>query len=443
LQTSIRSVLHSGQLSALARSSGFLQRQSKLKPAEFIDTLLFSGHDHSRLSLQDQCNDLSQQHRRSLSKVGLHKRFNERAVDFLKSVLATQMALKLDNGQSANWQPFSRVLIADSTKFTLPERFKEEYPGFKNFGIASIMNIQYAFDLKHGAWETLELTRATQNDQTYSKKTLNNITKDELHIRDLGFVTMSYLKKVVSEKAFFLNRLHPQWKPVQCATGKPVDWTALYRKMQHNSDAPFETTVMIGTGEDAFCCRLIAVPVPEKVWTERIRIAQQRAKSQHTTLSDEYRARCKFSIFITNTAVEALGSAAIIKLYRLRWQIELIFKTWKSLLDINKTKPVKKERLECQLIAKFIWILLNWKIFRCIDSFIQNRSRNCACSIWKFFKQARQIGYALRNMINGKIDLKLWFETFIFPVVKHLLIEPKKNHKPGFMIVNDIFNPLS
>ena len=73
-----------------------------------------------------------------------------------------------------------------------------------------------------------------------------------------------------------------------------------------------------------------------------------------------------------------LKAADIIQLYRLRWQIELVFKTWKSLLCIHKVKAVKKDRLECQLLARFIWILMNWKIFRCIDTFIQNqRPRIC------------------------------------------------------------------
>ena len=401
---------------------------------------MFSDFDHSQLSLQDCCNDLAQQHQKSLSKVGLHKRFNTRSLDFLKAVLATQMALKLDCGEPDNWQPFSRVLIADSSKFTLPGRFMEDYPGFGNFGISSIMNIQYSFDLKHGNWENLELTKATQNDQSHSKKTLDQICKDELHIRDLAFVTREYLARIIKEEAFFLNRPHPQVKFVQCSSGETIDWVKLYQK-KRGSDSPFETMVTIGTGKDAINCRLIAFPVPEHVWTERIRKAQQKAKTQKRGITNEYKVRCKFSIFITNTTKEMLDAAAVIQLYRLRWQIELVFKTWKSLLDVHKIKAVKKDRLECQLIAKFIWILLNWKVFRCIDTVIRKGSPGYACSMWKFFKQVRQYGYALRKVIKGSLAFKDWCEIFIFPIIKHILIEPKKGKKAAFQIVHDIFNP--
>jgi hypothetical protein len=99
-----------------------------------------------------------------------------------------------------SWQPFSRVLIADSSKFNLPNQLMTDYPGFGNFGVSSIMNIQYSFDLKHGNWENLELTKATQNDQSHSKKTLDSIREGDLHIRDLGFVTLEYLTRIIEER---------------------------------------------------------------------------------------------------------------------------------------------------------------------------------------------------------------------------------------------------
>jgi hypothetical protein len=376
-----------------------------------------------------------------LSKVALHKRFNERSLSFLRLVLADQMTTELNI--SNNWQPFSRVLVADSCKFVLPELYKSDYPGYGNFkNVSSIMNLQYAFDLKNGNWENLELTKATQNDQSHSNRTLDRIQKNDLHVRDLGFITQTFLSKIIEEKAYFLNRLPPQWIAVEHSTGERIDWTRLSGKLQQIQSSYFETTVTIGKDKDRFSCRLIAVAVPEEVAAERIRNAQKKAKSQGVGLSDDYKARCRFSIFITNTDSQTLKAKDVIELYRLRWQIELVFKTWKSLLKIHKVKAVKKERLECQLLSKFIWILLNWKIFRCLDHFIKESSSHFACSIWKFFKQVIQYGYALRKVATGRVSFKDWCEMFIFPIINNLLIEPKKGKKPNYSIVNDAFKHL-
>ena len=442
LQSSVTTIFDPLKLTELARKTGFQQRKSKLKPAEFIDTMMFCDLDHSRLSLQDCCNDLASQHQKSISKVALHKRFNDKSFNFLKSVLSEQMASKLGLNMEKHWQTFTRVLIADSCKFTLPDQYQEHYPGFAGTRSKSLMNIQYAFDLKQGDWQTLELTKATENDLGYSKRVPPHIVKGDLHIRDLGYVSHNYLKKVVAEEAFFLNRLHPLWKPTLRNTDKSINWPAFYQKVRDRKSG-CEVMITIGKGKDAFDCRLVALPVPEQVWVERIRKAQAKAKSVGYELTDEYKHRCRLSLFITNVPKETLKTEDIIQLYRLRWQIELVFKTWKSLLDLHKVKVVKKDRMECQLLGRFIWILLNWKIFRCVDAVVRKNSFEYACSLWKFFKQARQCSHLLRLVIKGKIRFNDWYEIAIFNIVKNWLIEPKKGKKSGYQIINEIFVPLS
>lgn len=441
LQRSIDIAFDTDFINDLARKSGFLQRQSKLRPTDFVDMLVFSQLDHSELSLQDCCNDLAQQHQTSLSKVGLYKRFNKRSLEFLKSVLAAQISMKQEAVQGRNWDPFSRVLIGDSCKFVLPKHLVGDYPGYGSFGKeSSMMNIQYAFDIRNGDWETWELTKATQNDQSHSKKMLDDIRENELHIRDLGFVTKPYLLKIVEEEAFFLNRLNPQWSFIETGTGKQTDFKKLYGRMKKGNKTCFETTITI-TDKKTFDCRLIAIPVPEEVYADRVQKAQKRAKSHGKNITDEYKARCRFSIYVTNTKPEILKAEDIKELYRLRWQIELIFKTWKSVLDVHKVKAVSKERLECQLIAKFIWILLNWKIFHVIDAFIKKKLPAYSCSHWKFFKLARNYGHSLRKVVSGILSFTDWWETFIFPTIKNLLIDDRKGKRSGYQIVDDIFNP--
>jgi transposase len=40
------------------------------------------------------------------------------------------------------------------------------------------------------------------------------------------------------------------------------------------------------------------------------------------------------------------------------WQIEIIFKTWKSLFQIHHWQTIKKERLECHVYGRLIAIFI-------------------------------------------------------------------------------------
>ncbi|MBD2786774.1 transposase, partial [Xenorhabdus sp. 3] len=63
--------------------------------------------------------------------------------------------------------------------------------------------------------------------------------------------------------------------------------------------------------------------------------------------------------YITNIPSEYVSKEAIYDFYSLRWQIEIIFKTWKSIFRIHSNTNVKKERLECHIYGKLIALLLS------------------------------------------------------------------------------------
>ena len=61
---------------------------------------------------------------------------------------------------------------------------------------------------------------------------------------------------------------------------------------------------------------------------------------------------------MTNIPTEWVPKEKIYDLYSLRWQIELLFKIWKSWFRIHRCKSIKQERLECHLYGQLISILL-------------------------------------------------------------------------------------
>lgn len=61
---------------------------------------------------------------------------------------------------------------------------------------------------------------------------------------------------------------------------------------------------------------------------------------------------------MTNIPQDLVKKEDIHPLYSLRWQIEILFKTWKSLFKIHRIKKMKKERFECHLYGTLIRLLL-------------------------------------------------------------------------------------
>jgi hypothetical protein len=116
--------------------------------------------------------------------------------------------------------------------------------------------------------------------------------------------------------------------------------------------------------------------------------------------------------------------------YRLRWQIELMFKIWKSLCHIDKVKQVKKERLECYIYAKLIDIVLSWQIIGIVAKFTLAKD-NKALSYYKAFKTLLRVKFTeLRAILFSGMGSMSQFMIKFYNLskLKHLL--EKKQQKP-------------
>ncbi|MGI0010724.1 MAG: transposase, partial [Nitrosopumilaceae archaeon] len=105
--------------------------------------------------------------------------------------------------------------------------------------------------------------------------------------------------------------------------------------------------VYLGSEKD-IKVRLVICLLPDQEVEKRLRkAAKNNKKKARKPLSKEYKARAALNLFITDTTPEQIATDSIWPVYRLRWQIELIFKVWKSICKIHEVKKVKQHRLEC------------------------------------------------------------------------------------------------
>jgi hypothetical protein len=192
-------------INRLAKETKFQKRNRKVPAACFINTLLFSECNQVHTSLPDLTADLNQVYNIDISKEAMHKKFTSEAVDFLKALLNNMLSeqLKLNKGNECP-RHFSSIKIKDSTKFSLPSSYNDEYAGYGNFSKKNgLMSLRYEYDLVNGDWLSVELTKGLRNDQQDSKETIEAITANDLYIRDLGYVTPTYLSALVEKKHFF------------------------------------------------------------------------------------------------------------------------------------------------------------------------------------------------------------------------------------------------
>ena len=109
-------------------------------------------------------------------------------------------------------------------------------------------------------------------------------------------------------------------------------------------------------------CRLIALRVPQEVADRRRQKAYVKAQKHGRVPSREYLEWQDWTIFVTNCEPELLTWEAVVVLYRARWQIELMFKLWKSRnrLATHRAGATAEEQLAVVYVKLITVLVQHW-----------------------------------------------------------------------------------
>lgn len=343
------------RIEQLARQTKFVQRRSPLTGLLFLQTLVLGYLEQPAGSLShlaQVCEDLAV----PISAQGIDERINRASVDFLEAVLAH--ALQWFQQQCplvlAIVQQFGALLIVDSTFLCLPAAMQADYPGAGGKGSPASLKIQLVFDFLAGQFQRIDLQAGRQADQAY-RDYLQGVQAGALVLADLGYFCLDAFAAIVRAQAFFLSRYHD---PTALLTpmGERIDLLAWLRmETQDRIDRP----VRLGSRpRHRLPCRLIAVRAPAEAVEQRRARAIEAARQHHKVLSADYLELLAWSLYVTNVPLARLSLDQVVLLYRVRWQIELLFKLWKSYAGLKAIGPWRSARILTELYAKLIGCVL-------------------------------------------------------------------------------------
>lgn len=433
LKKSLNSILNETEINRLGRLSGFVQRKSKLSAFKFLLSLMFSRFDGSKLSLNDISNELYDKFDCSIKKQSINERINDSAVEFVKMAIAQTLSEKLEaKSNIAFLDNFAAVKIQDSTSFQLPEHLASHYGGCGGAASGALARIQFEYDLKSSNITTLQLTSGSYQDVKYSKDHAEKVEKGELVIRDLGYISGGFLKSIIKQEAYFVNRLIARQSVyTKSMHGEflQLDFATLLKEMDNALIRSKELEIFLKVDQEYIGMRMIAERMPDKIYEQRIRKATKEAKKKKRNLSDEYKLRCRFNLFVTNVDAGILKTKDINYMYSLRWQIELIFKSWKSTFCIAHVKKMKKERFECQLYAKLLLIVVSWITYSKINNFLTASQDIKASMYLSYYKFCKTVNARLESFMMAIICRKKRLKKFISSLV-HTAIRKEQNIEP-------------
>ena len=216
--------------------------------------------------------------------------------------------------------------------------------------------LHMGFDLKRFAIDHVELT-TVKGGETLKRF---SIGPGEVVVGDQGYSHCRGLASVVASGGDFLIRMNWQNVPLDHPDGTRFDLFENLRRLGEGEVGEFAVLVAPkGKGKIApFPARLVAVRKTEPAaQAARVRALKERSRKCRTPDSRTLEAASYFLV-LTSLSSAQLAPAQVLETYRLRWQIELVFRRLKGLLDLGEL-PAKDPRLiQTYIYAKLLAALL-------------------------------------------------------------------------------------
>lgn len=178
----------------------------------------------------------------------------------------------------------------------------------------------------------------------------------QLAVGDRLYCNPPGIRAVVERGADVLVRLNRGTLPLCTPTGEPFDLVAWLRRLRGHGAS--EVDVVIRDRKGAH------VDVRGRVVAMRLPVAQAEkararlAREHGSKVSDLDRELASYVVLFTTVASSRLTAELCLELYRLRWQIELLFKRWKSLCGLDRLPNFLDETVTAWLYAKVLLALL-------------------------------------------------------------------------------------
>jgi hypothetical protein len=345
-----------------AAESGVIHRRRKFTAISLARTFVL-GFLRTPTASDEELAQMAVQCGAAVTPQAIEQRHTPRLVDFLERLFrgATKLIVGSDQALAPILERFTTVTVLDSSTISLPDEMQERFRGCGGSydSGASALKLQTELDLRSGALAHVEIEPGRSPDGATSRQEARH-GKGSLRIADLGYFALTVFVAIATAGEYFLSRLqfgtHVLLHPDTAV--EVLHWLA-------KQPGPFvDVSILLGQ-EQRLPCRLIAWRLPrEQANRRRQKLREETMSKKGREPSAERLAWCDWTILVTNVPGELLTPQEAAVLYRARWQVELLFKRWKSqglVAELSGSTVVRQMvRVWSRLLAAVIqqWLMV-------------------------------------------------------------------------------------
>jgi len=321
-----------GRVIELAYETGAFARARKIESPEVLLQLILMWAVGER-SLMESAALAAQAGLADVSDVALVKRIAKSA-DWIGALLGE---LLVDRAMS--FDSSVRVRLLDATSINRAGKSGIDY------------RVHLGMDLGSNRTDSIELTTVKEGE----KLERFSFRAGEIVVGDRGYGQRAGLAKLARDGVFFVIPFAWSNVPLETLDEDPFELFEALRSLPEACAGEFEVGFRAPDGV-LIPVRLVAIRKSEPAAAQ----ARQKAlaeRRKHGTVDVRTLEAAGYVFLLTNLPA-SFSAESVLKLYRFRWQIEMKFKTLKSVLHLDNIPSRTENSLRVYVLAKLLIALL-------------------------------------------------------------------------------------
>ena len=211
--------------------------------------------------------------------------------------------------------------------------------------------LHLCMDLRERRIKRVELTSAAGGERLDRY----GVDPGEVLLGDRGYATSAGISHVLRAGGHVVIRT--RWTlPLETEAGRRVDMLALLETI--GRDEIGDWLVHLSHEGTRYPLRLIAIRKSDESTDKTLRELRKEARKKQRQLKTETARAARYVAVVTDLSREEASCSQVLELYRMRWQIELAFKRFKSILGFDRLRAKDDRLCQTYLLAKILGALV-------------------------------------------------------------------------------------
>lgn len=356
LASRVRKLFPDAWIRREGKSVGAWKRQRKISIVALFWTVVLGFAVSKKRTMAELRRELERQTGTTLEESSFYEHFHEGLAKLLLRAVQHALSLEQDvsKGVSGALSFFHEVLAVDSMVIRLHELLKGAYPGTRINHSPAAAKLHAVLNVLRAGPHTVKLSSGRTDDRNPWQR-LGPWLKGRLLLMDLGYFAYQFFARIEKNGGFFVSRLKSGANPRIVRNNRPCRGQAVELEGQRLREVlpKLERKVIDVMVEVEFDRR-----------TYRGKSSRDRAQMRLVGVFNEETQ--KYHLYLTNIAADRLSAEQIAETYRLRWQVELLFKELRTHYRLDQLPSAKRVVVEALVYAAILTLIISRQILQAL-----------------------------------------------------------------------------